>query len=543
MASETILVVDDNEMNLKLIEAVLSGEGYDVTTAVDAQTTFAALARQRPDLVLIDVQLPDVDGLEVTRRLRADPATSGLRIVALTAYAMTGDEDKARAAGCDGYITKPIDTRTLPNVIAGYLARKSAPRQPAPADRISASVTPITEASRPLVLIVEDDPHLNRFLVAALSEEFRTASAGDGKDGLDKALALRPDLILSDVVMPRMTGMELLAELRSRSEFDTTPVIVLSGQEDGALRVKMLNDAQDYVLKPCSAQEIVARVKNLVTMKRVRDVLQAELSSRRDSLEELATEVSGQKRDLRVALESLRAAHAYAERMSQFKTTLLTLFSHELRTPITALLLQVERLKRDRHGELAPAHRQMVDGVASAAGRLGGIVESLLEYAHLEAGRLVPHLATFDVNELGAEVVDELRPQATRKDLDIDFRPAASLPPLTSDRQVVRIILVNLIGNAIKFTERGSVSLTAARAGGGHSLTVTDTGPGVAEADRERIFEPFVQLEALRHKHHPGFGLGLSLVREMSAALGCRLEMSSELGRGSSFTVTFPGTC
>ena len=127
MASETILVVDDNEMNLKLIEAVLSGEGYDVTTAVDAQTTFAALARQRPDLVLIDVQLPDVDGLEVTRWLRADPATSGLRIVALTAYAMTGDEDKARAAGCDGYISKPIDTRSLPNVVADYLAGRRAP--------------------------------------------------------------------------------------------------------------------------------------------------------------------------------------------------------------------------------------------------------------------------------------------------------------------------------------------------------------------------------------------------------------------------------
>jgi two-component system, cell cycle sensor histidine kinase and response regulator CckA len=122
VAGEPILIVDDNPTNLKLARVVLAGEGYDVRVAVDAEEALAMLDGFRPRLILMDLQLPGMDGLTLTRRLKGDPATSGVAILALTAYAMKGDEEKARRAGCDGYITKPIDTRTLPAVIAGVLA-------------------------------------------------------------------------------------------------------------------------------------------------------------------------------------------------------------------------------------------------------------------------------------------------------------------------------------------------------------------------------------------------------------------------------------
>lgn len=121
MAGEPILIVDDNAMNLKLTRVLLSSLGYTVRTATNAEEALAALATFRPRLILMDIQLPDIDGLELTRRLKADPTTRDICIVALTAYAMKGDEQRARAAGCDGYITKPIDTRALPGVVAGYL--------------------------------------------------------------------------------------------------------------------------------------------------------------------------------------------------------------------------------------------------------------------------------------------------------------------------------------------------------------------------------------------------------------------------------------
>ena len=121
MAGEAILIVDDNPTNLKLARVILAGAGYEVRTATDAEEALAVLGDFRPRLILMDLQLPGIDGLELTRRLKSDPAHREVKIVALTAYAMKGDEEKARAAGCDGYITKPIDAETLPATIAAHL--------------------------------------------------------------------------------------------------------------------------------------------------------------------------------------------------------------------------------------------------------------------------------------------------------------------------------------------------------------------------------------------------------------------------------------
>ena len=122
MGGEPILIVDDNEINLKLARVILVGEGYEVKTAGNAEEALAVLADFRARLILMDIQLPGMDGLTLTRQLREDPAYDRVIIVALTAYAMKGDEEKARAAGCDGYITKPIETDALPRTVAQFLA-------------------------------------------------------------------------------------------------------------------------------------------------------------------------------------------------------------------------------------------------------------------------------------------------------------------------------------------------------------------------------------------------------------------------------------
>lgn len=127
MSQRTILVVDDNPTNLKLVSDVLAFEGYEILKAVDAEQAEDLLHRTLPDLILLDIALPGMDGLSLTRKLRSDARTASLRIVALTAFAMVGDEERARDAGCDGYVTKPIDTRALPAVVASYLTQSAAP--------------------------------------------------------------------------------------------------------------------------------------------------------------------------------------------------------------------------------------------------------------------------------------------------------------------------------------------------------------------------------------------------------------------------------
>jgi CheY-like chemotaxis protein len=132
MAGEAILIVDDNPTNLKLVRILLQGEGYDARTATDAEEAFELLKSFHPRLILMDVQLPGMDGLELTRRLKANADTREIIVVALTAYAMKGDEQKVLAAGCDGYVPKPINTRSLPRLVAEYLPRSTAKRRNTP---------------------------------------------------------------------------------------------------------------------------------------------------------------------------------------------------------------------------------------------------------------------------------------------------------------------------------------------------------------------------------------------------------------------------
>jgi len=121
--SPLVLIVEDNPTNLMLIVAVLRRAGYRTVTAVDAATAAARLAEERPDAIIMDIQLPGEDGLTFTGRLRADPATAAIPIVALTAHAMKGDRERALAAGCDGFFTKPINTRTFARELAEVLSR------------------------------------------------------------------------------------------------------------------------------------------------------------------------------------------------------------------------------------------------------------------------------------------------------------------------------------------------------------------------------------------------------------------------------------
>jgi CheY-like chemotaxis protein len=121
-----ILVVDDNPTNLKLAVDVLEYSGYEVLCATNAEEAEAAVRRTKVDLILMDIQMPGMDGLTLTRKLKGDPAAKEIPIIAVTSFAMKGDEEKARSAGCDGYITKPIDTRKLPAQVTDFLQRSAA---------------------------------------------------------------------------------------------------------------------------------------------------------------------------------------------------------------------------------------------------------------------------------------------------------------------------------------------------------------------------------------------------------------------------------
>jgi signal transduction histidine kinase len=395
-------------------------------------------------------------------------------------------------------------------------------------------------ANAQTVLVIEDSPDMAQFVASVLGGEYRVVAASDGQEGLEKARAIRPDLIVTDVMMPKLSGDALVREIRKDGTFASVPLLVLTAKADDDLRVRLLGEgAQDYLGKPFSADELLARVRNLATAKRARDILQAELQSRLSDLEQLAKEVTLRKRELQEALKETRLARDQAQEASHAKTTFLRLVSHELTTPLQSMRLNLEYLQR-KPGALTVAQLERLGKVSGASNRLLEMIESLLEFIRLESGRLEVHRQEVSLAEIASTVAEDLTQQARKKGLDLRLQGPKELPPCATDPKLLRLILVNLVGNAVKYTDRGYVEVTWEADDRSHRLIVSDTGHGIPVEQQELVFEPFKQLEALRHKHTPGVGLGLTLVREFVKALGGTISVSSKVGRGTIFTVSIP---
>lgn len=394
-------------------------------------------------------------------------------------------------------------------------------------------------ARRPRLLAIDDDPALLRLVDRALGHEYDVTLAGDGEEGLRVALASPPDLIVSDVGMPKMTGPELLRQLRLEPSLAEIPLIVLTGDGDNQLRLELLRGgAQDFLVKPFAIEELRVRIANLVHMKRARDLLQQEVASGERDIELLVAEVAARRAALEVALETSQLARDQAEKASRAKTAFLNLISHELRTPLTILRWTVDRWKARPPlpgAEPGPEVRRM----DLAMNRLDSIVSDVLEHIRITGGQVKIQLEEIDLEALAASLRLELEAAIAAKGLRLDIEVSDEARRATTDPRVLRLLLGTLLGNAIKYTDGGVVQLRAFVADG-LVITVGDSGRGIDPADHSRIFEPFEHGEPIENKTTPGLGLGLALVRDLVAALGGRLALQSEKGSGSLFTVTLP---
>ena len=408
---------------------------------------------------------------------------------------------------------------------------------------LEARPSPATSSSaddaRPRVLVVEDNPDMSRFLRDTLAEDYRVTTARDGQEGLEEARRSRPDLIVTDIMMPRLCGEQLVLALRRLPELAGTPILLLTAKADEAMRVQLLQaGAQDFVMKPFLVAEVRARIANWLAVSRARGILQRELTTREQDVAALAAEIVSRKQQLDAALEAAQAAQAAAERASRVKTDFLNLVSHELRGPLFSLTMQVHLLQRSP--AMTPALQPPLRRLETASTRLRALIDSLLWCARIKSGRMTFPVESVDVARTAADVIDELSPQADLKGLSLNLALPSPVPPLDSSPELLRTVLINLVGNAVKYTERGAITVTLSYDGAAHTIVVSDTGPGIPAGQHEIIFQPFEQLDPIQHKHRPGVGLGLTLVKDMLGALGGRIGLTSVVGVGSSFTVTLP---
>jgi CheY-like chemotaxis protein len=265
LAGELILVIEDNERNRKLASDVLEFAGMRVISAGTAADGVASAQQHAPDLVLMDIGLPDVDGVAALGQLRADPRTARIPVVAVTAYAMSGDRQSILDRGFDGYIPKPIDVKSFPEQVLRHLVRSR--------ERI------VPEPGEVTVLVVDDTPANARLLAGMLEPRgYRVLTAECGADALKLVVREHPHLVLLDVQMPDIDGYEVCRRIRSDPEAAALPVVMVTASV-GHERLQALEaGADDFVTKPFNQAELLARIRSLVKVGEYQERIQAQAS-------------------------------------------------------------------------------------------------------------------------------------------------------------------------------------------------------------------------------------------------------------------------
>ncbi|WP_341890896.1 response regulator [Variovorax sp. YR752] len=270
-----ILVIEDNVINLELMNYLLHAWGHETADAVDGEAGLAQAQRERPDLIVCDIQLPGIDGYEVARRLKAEPSLAGVPLIAVTAYAMVGDRDRALQAGFDGHFAKPIDPAAFMAALAQFLpgasAAPPAPSAAPPAQGLDQQpLPPSLRAPAPgLVVLMVDDTEANLSFKLSLLEPagYSVLTARGGVEALALARSQRVDLILADVVMAGGSGFELLAAVRADPALRSLPFVFLTAtaRDDGSRERGLSLGADAYLLRPIEPEGLLTELRLRLT--------------------------------------------------------------------------------------------------------------------------------------------------------------------------------------------------------------------------------------------------------------------------------------
>jgi CheY-like chemotaxis protein/class 3 adenylate cyclase len=300
MAGETILVVEDNALNRKLVRDVLQSQGYAVLETETAEAGIEAARTQHPRLILMDIQLPGMDGASATRILRRDPATRAIPVIAVTASVMPTQHAEVMSAGFDGIQLKPISVASLIAEVRRVLDRPAGPTPDAAVSSPAASPVAPARGGRGHVLVVDDTPHNVKLLADILrAEGFRVSTAASGPEALAAIAAERPDLVLLDVMMPGMSGYEVCRRLRADDVTRLLPVVFVTALDAVEERVKGIDaGADDFLTKPVNQAEVVARVRSLLRIGALHDTVRRQAAELAEWNQALVTRVETQVAEL-----------------------------------------------------------------------------------------------------------------------------------------------------------------------------------------------------------------------------------------------------
>ena len=382
----------------------------------------------------------------------------------------------------------------------------------------------MSETGNGNILVVDDTPQTLQLLVAILSgANYTVRPADSGALALASVLAYPPELVLLDVNMPEMNGFDVCRQLKQNTETQTIPVIFLSGLTDLDDRVQGFQlGAVDFVAKPFQRDELLARVSTHLQLARLQ--------------KDLTSEVAKQTRDLQGAYQELAKA-------SRLKDEFLSTMSHELRTPLTAVIGMAQILHAGAYGPLNREQTEAIEVVEGSGRKLLQMINDILDYIQVDAGKVELQLAECPIVELVNAVLENVRSKAAEKHIELSCRFYQQESLLWLDARHMRRVLLILLDNAVKFTSSGgNVGIIVRNSIVQHRIEfeVWDGGPGIAEADLPKLFKPFLQLDGGLNRIHEGSGLGLALAGKLARLLGGEIRVTSQLNAGSRFIVSLP---
>ena len=377
---------------------------------------------------------------------------------------------------------------------------------------------------QPLILIADDNADMRAYLVRLLADEYRVISAHDGADALEKTRRVAPSLVVADIMMPVMSGHDLLKAIRSDEFLRTIPVILLTARAGTEARVESLEaGADDYVSKPFNEEELLARIKNQLRIHRQ----EQELETKAAQLQDLYSKLEG--------------TNAVLREVSLRKSEFVSIVSHDLRTPLAAIAGFVENLMDEIAGPLTDKQRRYLDRIKNNIGRLVRMINDLLDLSKIEAGTMRLELKPFAIAELVETVADNLQGLAQEKGISLCAISADKNLMVLGDPDKLTQVLTNLVQNACKFTlAGGEVRLEVTTDEPGFAgVCVADTGCGIPLEEAARVFDKFYRGTA-SHGEARGVGLGLAISKHLVELHQGRIGVESTPGQGSRFCFTIP---
>lgn len=515
---KTILLnVNDHEATRYSITQILRQAGYEVWEAATG-TEALELVKKNPDLVILDVRLPDISGLEVCRRIKADPATATTMVLHLSAAFVKG-EDKARGleGGADGYLTSPVSQAELVATIRAFVRlsqAESTHRFLSSATAAMASTLDVEESLQKLARLAV--PFLGQWcIVHRLHDDGRLAIVALAHAGEDD----EPSREATKHLLQHPALLHGVAEELRTHQVEVYP-------RAGQPRLRAPDDLS-FICLPLIARGRMLGVLTLVVTEPGRGYR----GWARVVAEELAQRAA-------VCVDNARL-YEEAQRAVRTRENFLAVVSHDLKNPLSSIMM-ANAILIDQSSEDSPdvATRRPTEIIQRSAERMERLIRDLLDLASLDAGQLSMDRRAVIPTSLLLEARESHAPFAARKGIAITTHLDPELPAVLCDRERIQQVLGNLITNALKFTPQGgTIELRAARAGDLAQISVSDTGEGIKSEHLAQLFERFWQASKTTRI---GSGLGLSIARGIVVTHGGKIWAESTLGAGSRFTFTLP---